>query len=462
MNTIKKLLVSLLVLTSNVLAQVYPAELVQPAAFFDGQSAGTMFTTHDGITFAAYGEAVGRWSDALGKPNPATQSTAGFHPIRSTAPITGVRNLINYSQDINSWSKIGATVNSNVETNPNGNIPGDRVTPGISSNRVEIDTPVEIGKSYMVAVWMKKGSQLEGTTLVAITGAGGSPTINNFYPTLTDNWQQFFFPIGSAHGQTTIRLRIYPSVTGFTVGDNIIIGGVQFEQASSPTPYQRRVTQHEVYETGVPNRDYLWLDGSDDFMAADALGALFSGTDKPYTIIAIARPRALSGFHTLAMIASSSSTNPYVYLHASNADNRYQIQNRGDIGSASSSFTNFGTPLVLTPQILTATYDSSGTKTYKDGTFIDSTTQLRGATTVDWFTLGAFRRSGTPTGSNFWSGDYYALLVFDKALTEQERQAVEGWAARYYQIGNWDSRLRNWSLPNFGGNDSDAHYRTWH
>jgi hypothetical protein len=427
------------------------AFLAKPERMFDAVSGGSL---------PAYGGQVARWENAFGS-NHATQATPGARPIRSTAPITGVRNLLNRSEEFENayWTKTRSTVSANATVAPDGTLTADKleetVDTSTKSARPSNNLTVPTGGDYIISFDLKASERTFAVVMDSVSnrgkffnltngdvganfGVGAPPASGSEF--IGDGWYRCWIRVNVTG--TTIRPNVLIALADGTSdylgveGSGVFVWGARLEQGSSLTPYQRRVNRHEVYEQGVPNRDYLFFDGSNDFMAADGLASVFHGDDTPFTFVAIARPLIDISSGVLASYGTSTSGDfRGEFSLTSSGDSRLLSAFRKDSAAEVSTFS-------LTPY----TNEQSGifTKVFKgqsvdfvyNGTFVLNNGSLNKdtlGTNPNRFAIGARSYSSTDL---FFQGDYYALLVFNKALTNADRQYVESLLSEEFSVSN--------------------------
>jgi hypothetical protein len=410
-----------------------------PVAAYEAEGS-RLFTDTAGTTLANYGQQVARWNDPFNAHN-ATQATAGSRPFRATAPITGVRNLANHSDDFaNSVWNAGTnpTIATDVEIAPDGTLTADRLTvAGGTAARRDQTFTIKTNTPYTWSVWVKKGSPYGGQINIHFVNAVGGGLINQTLITPTDTWTKISFNgIGSSHSVTSLLVRFYVSTgAGAAVGDVLFAWRAQLEEGTVPTFSQRRVTQYEVYEQGVPNRDYLFFDGSDDFFIADSIAPILTGDDKPYTIVyVVSNVSTTLNSRSLYSLGSSSSINPVDYPYINTSTNRIEHFRRGDSGGGKT--LNMGTPLTTAPMIYSISFAGQTATLSKNGTIITQSGDYDAtALTANQFTIGAFRRT---TVADYMSGNYHALYIFNKALTPADRIRFQALVSQKWQVANLD------------------------
>lgn len=436
--------------------QFTPLDFKGLVGWFDGRDTSTLFDATSGGSLPAYGSSVARWENKA-TANHATQATAGFRPIRSTAPIVGVRNLVDRSEEFDNayWTKTRSSVTANATTAPDGTITAEKLIEDTTASNSHYVTTPSISTTGLVtfSVYAKSSERTHIGIYHSATSAQGrifnlstgtvegnivaNPTASTITP-IGNGWYRCSITVNkSASGGFWVQVA-NSNTSAIYTGDGtsgIFIWGAQLE-VGSLTNYQRRTTQHEVYEQGVPNRDYLWFDGSNDFYAANGLASIFHGNDTPFTVVAVARPRigtssgVLASYGTLAsgdfrgefrLTGSSGSR----LLSAFRKDSGVEVS-----AFSTSSYVNEQSGIfskVFKGQTVDFGYD--GTLVLNSGSLNKDTL----GTNPDRFVIGARSYSSTDI---YFTGDYYALLIFDKALTNADRKRIEAWASDYYSVAS--------------------------
>ncbi len=211
------------------------------------------------------------------KPLPGYHALAPSDSARgilARVPATGRRNLLTYSEafDNAAWTKalggaaLAPVVTANQDTAPDGTLTADRVVFDLNGGTASGDisslefTPSASG-AYTASFYART---TDGTSkvlrVVGPGGAGGNVTI-------TGTWERHTLVDGvSAGANLRIRLRGSASGEGTATSASIYIWGAQLETASSATAYQKVVSARDVTESGVADKYYLNLDGTDDWM----------------------------------------------------------------------------------------------------------------------------------------------------------------------------------------------------
>jgi hypothetical protein len=412
----------------------------KPVAWFDALDPTTLFNATSGGTLPAYGSSVARWENKA-TVNHATQATAGSRPIRATAPITGVRNVWSFSEPTD-----GSLISASNITYSSGNVDGFSSEAFFGDNSVSrtflkgaqnFRQPLIDGVAYRLRVRIKMSDNsapnFSGATgdrdFVFVrnnsesTGATVIPLANDVYEVRFQWTQGTATSVGIRKNTTNSNKTFWAS--GFTVEE---------QSVDVNLPYQRTLN-YEVYEQGVPNRDYLFFDGSDDFLSANGLASVVQGDDTPFTIIAVSSPRDIAANGHIWSFGNSLGTNYYHFLMYGFSSSKIEVGRRG-ISSADSKLltatNNFSNKLT---NIISQIFDGQTGNIFTDGSLngsgdlnIDTM-----ATNSDLFTIGAFGRS---TYSSYLKGNISALYVFDKALTEQDLKEIEYIISRDTMVAN--------------------------
>lgn len=413
----------------------------EPVALYDASDLSKLFTLDSGGSLPAYGVGVGRWETSFGAAH-ATQSTSGSRPIRSTEPITGIRNRWERS-DPSDATGISA---SNL-TYSSGNISGFSSEAFFGDNTLSRTlikgaatfVPVLVnGEAYRFSYFIRMSDGL-APNLTAATAAerdyvflrNNSESVGHTMENLgggiyrmTHTWTQGSTASVGIRKNTTSSNRTFWA-TGFHV------------QLSSETNlvYQKNVTRYEVYESGIANRDYLWFDGTDDLLSANGLATTIGqGNDTPFTIISLVGSRSLPGAtaQVIWSFGDSTSTNFRHNLNYLTSGGVLQIVRRDSSTTATLDST---LPTPTTPQVQSMTFRGTAASIHMNGELgitgaLDVATM---GTAPNLFGIGAMVRS---TVSNWTPGNYYALAIFNKALSDSDRSYVEHLLSEQFSIAS--------------------------
>jgi hypothetical protein len=417
-----------------------------PVAAYEAEGS-RLFTDTAGTTPAAYGEQVARWNEPFNGHN-ATQATAGSRPFRATAPITGVRNTWNYSEPASGTgyaTTTGAVFRSAVQLSDH--VPHEVYLEDATISRQitqNFPTGSLIGKTWTLSFLVKMDNGLMPNQ--------GSGNYRDF--TITwENSDQTNYSVFNYEdkGNGVYRVSATRSFTGTNVSitirkyiglntnTGISISAIQFEEASSASPYQRRVTRHEVYEQGVPNRDYLFLGGSTNKRWMTIGTAL--GRPANYTIIAVTKSYQLAG--QAIVFAGDGTANNYLTLQfrAASGDGFVPRLSAaiGDGVAGSTTFSELATPTDWRVPNISASRYTSGND-FVDLFFQGQKQNLEKVTSAASANTGANKslsigRAGS-FDSEYFNGEIYAIYIFDKSLSDADLTRFQALASQKWQVAN--------------------------
>jgi len=169
---------------------------------------------------------------------------------------------------------------------------------------------------------------------------------------------------------------------------------------------------------------------TNEYITCDALGALLTGADKPFTVFIVFRKDLNNANHFLFSLGSSISDDPRHDLHTNNVPN-YRLYRRGNVIPPALD-NSAGTP-DTNPHYLSHVFTGTTAGLWEDGVEIiaPATDYDANTLTVDQFTIGALRRTGL---DNYLEGDIVEFALCTKALSDARRLAVEAYFASQYGI----------------------------
>lgn len=181
-----------------------------------------------------------------------------------------------------------------------------------------------------------------------------------------------------------------------------------------------------TYQTGVINgQPVVRFSGTSQSLVSSA-------AIKPtnITIMAVYRPMAAGSTPTvISQTYNAGATNGWGLRAGSSANlTPYADLN---IGGSTTTTSTATVTTVNTPQLLTATYDGVARKAYLGGVLKANTTASGSLTygTVASFTVGSH------LATNYLNGDIAEILVYNRALSDAERQDVEAYVYAKYGVG---------------------------
>ncbi len=137
----------------------------------------------------------------------------------------------------------------------------------------------------------------------------------------------------------------------------------------------------------VGGQNVVRFDGVDDFLEANGLAALFSGTDLPFSVFMAFKKLSNTSTDGLFSISSSSSGTPF-HIIRTNAATSFDSSRRDDASAA--VVRSGGTP-DTSAHVLAVAFDGQNVLATLDGSQIVSNTQNVGALTLDRLTVGMGR-----------------------------------------------------------------------
>ncbi len=181
---------------------------------------------------------------------------------------------------------------------------------------------------------------------------------------------------------------------------------------------QATAANKPTYKTNILNGlPVVRFDGTNDYLAANGLGTLISGADKPFTVVILFR--AASGADVYSW-GNSGNTVPFLTMRISS--DKPTSWKRDDAGSGTQKIPTDGAS--TTYRIVSHRHTGTAVSLYVNGvaTSVLATADDLGTTTTNIFTLGAFGRT---TFSGFMNGDIAEAIIYNRALTDSERRQLE-------------------------------------
>lgn len=176
----------------------------------------------------------------------------------------------------------------------------------------------------------------------------------------------------------------------------------------------------------------LRSDGSSDFMAADTLGSVFTGADKPISVFLVVKKiNALSVDGRFFTFGNSTTTTPLWFSLPGIGSSQFVIQKRDDDGALVT--VSGGSPTAQAWVIWEVIATGTAISIFENGGIeIDAVAQDVNVCTFDLATIGCYRYQGG-TGV-FANADWAAMLVYDSALSSQNATLVRDFLNTKYAI----------------------------
>jgi hypothetical protein len=192
------------------------------------------------------------------------------------------------------------------------------------------------------------------------------------------------------------------------------------------------IHQPAIIPNALNGRQVRRFDGSNDFYAiADrALLRNLAGA----TVFAVATPSSVAvGERIVFSARSSGAANLFVQGIIAN---QFRYGGRR-VAADAGDFANFGTVSNNTPYIFTAIQNwQSATKSafVSNGNTDNDTSFQTSGNSENVDSASDLSIGVSSTGGLFWNGDIAELLIFQRAITTTERQALERYASAKYNI----------------------------
>lgn len=182
--------------------------------------------------------------------------------------------------------------------------------------------------------------------------------------------------------------------------------------------------------TQIPGRPCLTFNGTSDRLIKDSSGVatMPSGSNVPVTVFAVVVPTSVSGNRTYVSWGRIASNNPGLRLENSNATPRVTRQNdSGTSGTVTASNISNNVPHIYSAVFFGTTADFL----YDGATGTVGGACNVGTATLDTFGIGARKRNAS---DQFWSGDIFEVIIYNRAVTRRERKLVERYLAHKYRL----------------------------
>jgi hypothetical protein len=191
----------------------------------------------------------------------------------------------------------------------------------------------------------------------------------------------------------------------------------------------------------------LSFDGSASYLSFNTLAASLTGSDVAFSVVAVVKNFPVNvNSNTLFSVGRSSSGNPFHIMETDGGTTFTYSRRRDDAASlVSLSTVSNDTSVNVISTVFTGTTASA----WKNGTNqFSGTAQNVGTMTVDQATIGALNRTSV---SNYWTGYICELVIYNSALTDGARMAVE-----YYLTKKWLT-----TTPTLIGTDTEDYLSTF-
>jgi len=423
----------------------------EQGAWYDASDFSTMFQDSAGTTpITDVAQPVGLILDKSSNGNHASQATSASRPILARQPMSGVRNLLRYTEEYDnvSWSKVRLNTTGtppwiNVEVAPDGSATAEKLIGSTLSGQHFFSQLFNVisGETYVSSQFFKADEALysyisiEGNAFtnarVIFNLVNGTASVNNGTPddygieAVGSGWYRCWVSNtanSTDSGQLLFGVSLSNTVT--YAGDDvsgIYVWGAQFEIGSAPTAYQKVVSEYDVTEAGVQSVFALDFDGTDDSLETASID--FSSSDE-MSVFAGVRKDSDAAQKVVAELSATIASNDGAFLLAA-----------PDAASATFAFDSKGTAqvdAVATGQTAPITAVLSGLSDISADTCIlrvngvqaDSDTGDQGTGNYGDYPLYIGRRGGSTLPFN---GRLFSLIIRGKSSTASQITQAETW-----------------------------------
>lgn len=412
------------------------------------------FDPNRGVTTVA--GAVSQWNDLSGNNYHASQGTAASRPLLSRAD--NQENLVAYS---NNQANAAYTTDALTLVTANSVLDSDGLLEGttiqtnnvltrharrqtvVGSNR-PTNTPiilsVEVKKSNHRYIWVgdQNHSLWHGTCFDFDTATLGTQAnlTSAVVTALSNSWYRITIgynvsdTASSGVGVWFNNTNASTSpISHAPVGtEEIYIAKFALRASTADNSYLRNTGAYPLFK-GINGNRAIVSDGTDDYLLANGISAAITGTDKAYTLFFLTNCFSTTALEkNLISFGKASSATPYI-THRYYSDT---IDSAMRDDAATSVNPNFNGMTPTSTQVVTIKTTGVSLTVYKNGTAISTSAFDVGATTLDTCAIGNFYRNSTPGAGSYYQGYIGEVLVFNSALSDANRQAVEAYLTTKY------------------------------
>ncbi|HSH93314.1 MAG TPA: chitobiase/beta-hexosaminidase C-terminal domain-containing protein [Roseimicrobium sp.] len=221
-----------------------------------------------------------------------------------------------------------------------------------------------------------------------------------------------------------LQLWLKADSLGLTGGSAVSVWTDQSGSSNDVT--QATGANRPTYQTGVINgQPVVRFNGT-----TQSLTSAVAIKPANITIMAVYRPTAAGSTPTVISQTYDAGATIGWSLRAGAAANLTPYTDM-NIGAAPTITSSLTVTTVNTPYLLATTYDGVARKVYLGGVLKSTTAKTGGLTygTVTSFSIG------NHLGTNYLNGDIAEVLVYNRALSDNERQDVEAYVYARYAVG---------------------------
>ncbi len=282
------------------------------------------------------------------------------------------------------------------------------------------DSPWHITNVDLLNGTVSGNTNLTSATISVISGRRYIVTIT--WTAVADGNLRLGVGLGTAGGQTSFE--------SFTAAgtEKVNIYSISHNTASASSTYLATTTIPQY--AGINSKSALLFNGTANVLRCDALSSVFTGTDAAFSTLAVYKLTTTSASNRLLIDSylAANQDNDYVNLYAEgSASRKADIIKRDHVGTGlTETLTITATrSIVVRSAVCTGTAISAYVNGVSDGSSLQA------------FDAGAMTSDRLIIGANYYSGVYSGylpaylceLLIYNRALTDTERQSIEEYLA---------------------------------
>lgn len=240
----------------------------------------------------------------------------------------------------------------------------------------------------------------------------------------SDNTEADFGALQNGALDTASVATFLSATTGFLV--------TIYDQSENARDMTQATTANQPGYTAssIGSRPAGSYDGTNDRLVNTALGTLFSGSDKPLSVLAVANPTSFAAVRIVFGLGNSASNNA-IHEVDFNTTPTFRAFRRDD--ATASKLIDSGTPVAGTPYVLRHTFSGLVGNLFQNGVRVGSanTDMDVGTCTFDRAAIGALERL---TPGLFFLGAIPEVIVYPSEISATAAQLIERNQGTYYGI----------------------------
>lgn len=182
----------------------------------------------------------------------------------------------------------------------------------------------------------------------------------------------------------------------------------------------------QTYE--LNEKPVVRFDGTSDFLSIDALAAIIDGTDTPFNFTVVTKRASTTNAAAVWSAGASGGSIPFHQFQFNGSTNYRWL--RTDDANTNVVSTLAGIAPDTNWHIHTLSFSGTLADLHIDGKEFQGSLNT-GACTFDKFSLGCL---GKDTNTLFFDGDIAEVVMYDRALSDQQHRRLDKYLADKYQI----------------------------